>query len=180
MGNFFGMEDKATRYYEPLLGYVKSRVGNMHDAEDIVQDVFLKISKSDLNAVANLKSWIYKITKNTLIDYYRRKQLEITDLKDHYEEEVKDEETAIEQLSQCVLPFIERLPNEYASLLKLSEIEGLSQKEIAQQLNMNYVTVRSRIRRGRNKLRAIFEECCHVQLCRRGGIMDYKDSSNCC
>ena len=174
------MENQATTYYEPLLGYVRKRVGNEHDAQDIVQDVFLKISKSDLNAITNLKSWLYKITKNTLIDYYRKRQLEITELKEYYDEEVKDEEMAIAHLSQCVVPFIERLPEEYATLLKLSEIEGLSQKEIAEKLKMNYVTVRSKIRRGRNRLRAIFEECCNVQQCGRGGIVGFKDFSNCC
>ena len=58
-----------------LFGFIKSRIHNQELAEDLLQEVFIKIH-TNLNSLgegANLVSWIYRITRNTIIDYYRNK-----------------------------------------------------------------------------------------------------------
>ncbi len=174
------MKDTIHTLYEPLFGYIKKHINNTLDAEDVLHDIFLKLSKLDSSKIYNLKSWLYTITKNAIIDYYRKKKLEIYALEAQFIEESSDRTAAIYELSQCLAPFIEDLPTDYAQLLKLHELEGVSQKEIAERLNMNYVTVRSKIQRGRAKLKTMFIDCCDIQIGGRGSIMCYSNKSNCC
>lgn len=174
------MDSAVTQYYQPLFGFINKRINNSMDAEDLVQDVFLKLSRSDLDKIENLKSWLYTIAKNAIIDYYRKKKLEIIGLEQQLSTETYDEPSTIYELSQCIQTFIEYLPDDYARLLKLYEIEGVAQKEIAKRLNLNYVTVRSKIQRGRAKLKQLFVECCQVEQGGRGAILCYNNNSSCC
>ncbi len=75
--------------------------------------------------------------------------------------------------------FINELPEEYHHLMNLSELENMSQKEIAQQFDMNYTTVRSKIQRGRKKLKDVFTDCCVILQGGRGSILGYQSKSTC-
>lgn len=167
-------------YHNDLFAYVKKHVQNEADAQDIVQDVFYKLSKSDLSTIDNFKRWIYRVTKNTIIDYYRKKRLTLTALEDRFMAEQQDENEVVHELSGCIIPMIEQLPEDYQKLIRLSEIDGYSQKQIADELNMNYVTVRSKIQRGRTKLKALFSSCCSVKQAGKGSIVDFHNKTNCC
>ncbi|WP_422104434.1 RNA polymerase sigma factor SigZ [Winogradskyella sp.] len=174
------MKDTVENFYNPLFGYINKRINNALDAEDLLQDVFFKLSQSDLDKIVNLKSWVYAITKNAIIDYYRKKKLELNALEEQFAEETAVTDSTIYELSQCIRPFIEQLPEDYALLLRLHELEGVSQKDIAQQLDMNYVTVRSKIQRGRLKLKDLFANCCNIERGGRGSIICYSNNSKCC
>ncbi|CAL2108411.1 RNA polymerase sigma factor SigZ [Tenacibaculum sp. 190524A02b] len=173
------MQNQIVQLYNPLLGYVKKRVRNQEDAEDLTQDVFLKLSKSNKNGVDNLKSWIYTIAKNTITDYYRKKQLETNSIEDDSFLNHDEQEDASIELGKCVNSFIDQLPEEYRELMTLSELQEVPQKEIAEQLNMNYVTVRSKIQRGRKKLKELFEGCCTVLQGGKGSIIGFKSKTDC-
>ncbi|CAL2080618.1 sigma-70 family RNA polymerase sigma factor [Tenacibaculum sp. 190524A02b] len=173
------MQNQIVQLYNPLLGYVKKRVRNQEDAEDLTQDVFLKLSKSNKNGVDNLKSWIYTIAKNTITDYYRKKQLETNSIEDDTFLNHDEQEDASIELGKCVNSFIDQLPEEYRELMTLSELQEVPQKEIAEQLNMNYVTVRSKIQRGRKKLKELFEGCCTVLQGGKGSIIGFKSKTDC-
>lgn len=174
------MEKTAQYYYHPLFGFIKKRVQNTSDAEDLTQEVFYKLSKSDTSKIDNIKSWIYTIAKNAIIDYYRKKKMEMQLAEEDMIQESEHDSRIIGELSDCVLAFIEELSPEYRKLLKLSEIDGMSQKEIAQQLQMNYATVRSKIQRARQQLKEIFSKCCNIETGGMGSIMDYQKKSGCC
>ena len=169
------MQGQITQLYNPLLGYVRNRVRNREDAEDLTQDVFLKLAKSNSEGVENLKSWVYTIAKNTITDYYRKRQLHTEEIaEDVYAQDEYIEANAVEELGSCVQSFVDQLPEEYKELLTLSELKDIPQKEIAEQLHMNYVTVRSKIQRGRKKLKELFEGCCTVLQGGKGSIVDYE------
>jgi len=74
------LDDKVkhiwNEFSSELYKYINSKVKNKYDTEDILQDVFLKIHKNidKINDHSKLKSWLYKITKNTIIDYYKKKK----------------------------------------------------------------------------------------------------------
>lgn len=173
------MHSQINQLYNPLLGYVHKRVRNREDAEDLTQDVFLKLSSSNKEGVNNLKSWIYTIAKNTITDYYRKKQIVTESVADDYGVEEEDENEAAQELATCVRAYIDQLPEEYRELMILSELKDIPQKEIAKQLNMNYVTVRSKIQRGRKKLRGLFEDCCVILQGGKGSIMGYQERNTC-
>ncbi len=169
------MEGQIEQLYKPLFLYVKKRVNNQEDAEDLTQEVFYKLSKSETSKVESVKSWVYMIAKNTITDYYRKKKIPTTNEVEEvgYSYELNDENAA-DELSKCVTQFVNELPEDYRSIMLLSELEEIPQKEIAERLNMNYVTVRSKIQRGRKKLKDLFSDCCNVSQGGKGSILDYK------
>lgn len=173
------MEDQIAQIYKPLFLYVRKRVSNQLDAEDITQEVFYKLSKPNKAEVKNIKSWIYAIAKNTIIDYYRKKKLITEEIENIVINNEYIESDAIDELSSCILPFINQLPEDYRIIMKLSELEGVSQKEIAKRLVINYTTVRSKVQRGRKKLKALISGCCTIIQGGKGSILDYKKKNNC-
>ena len=165
--------------YQPLFLYIRKRISHQEDAEDITQEIFYKLSKSDISAINNVKSWVYAIAKNTITDYYRKKKMYTEDIEDFQMEEDNYVEKSIDELSRCVSSYIEQLPLDYRLIMQLSELQEIPQKAIAEQLNMNYVTVRSKIQRGRKKLKDIFTECCVIHQGGRGSIMDFEQRQSC-
>ena len=171
---FDSKEEQIEKLYQPMLNYVKKRIQKIEDAEDITQEVFYKLSKSDQNKIANIKSWIYTTAKNTIIDYYRTKKNSTEELNEIRYFHTEETDTAALELSQCVSSFIKELPQNYQNTMILSEIHEVPQKEIAEQLNMNYATVRSKIQRGRKKLKGFVTECCTISQGSRGSILEYE------
>ncbi|PKA84176.1 RNA polymerase sigma (SigZ) subunit [Ulvibacter sp. MAR_2010_11] len=171
------MQSQVTQLYNPLLGYVRSRVRNQEDAEDITQEVFFKLAKSNNNGIDNLKSWVYTIAKNTITDYYRKRQLETYSIeKDVYFDSDPIDDAGLE-LSDCIRAFVNQLPEEYRDIMILSELKDIPQKEIASRLNINYVTVRSKVQRGRKKLKQLLEGCCSILQGGKGSIMGFESKT---
>lgn len=166
--------------YQLLLGYVKKRVSNPMDAEDITQEVFYKLSKSDSSKIKNVKSWIFTIAQNTLIDHYRKKKRELESLKESFLAESETDTEVLQDLERCVVPFIELLPAPYDEILRKSEIEQIPQKQIAEEFQMNYVTLRSKVQRGRTKLKELFADCCKLEIAKSGSVLGYQKNHNCC
>lgn len=141
--------------------------------------MFYKLAKSDTEKIDNVKSWVYTIARNTITDYYRKRKIATSELGDYsFDGDYNQEDSALE-LSNCIIPFINELPEEYRSLMILSELEEISQKEIAEKLDVNYVTVRSKIQRGRKKLKDIFSDCCTFIQGGKGSIMDFRSKNDC-
>jgi len=166
------MDKQIKQLYEPLFLYVKKRVNNPEDAKDLTQEVFYKLSKSSCDSIDNVKSWMYTIAKNTITDFYRKKKIYTEEVSvNSVCFEIEAENTSLE-LSECVSLFVEELPEEYRFIMTLSELKEIPQKEIAKQLNMNYATVRSKVQRGRKKLKELFSEYCIVTQGGRGSILE--------
>lgn len=173
------MEKKIEQLYKSLYYYIKKRINNQLDAEDLTQEVFYKLYNSKSDKVENIKSWVYSIARNSIIDYYRKKKRYTEEVEDVFIQEEISKEDAVNELSNCIAPFIDQLPKDYISIMKLSEIENLSQKEIAKKFDMNYTTVRSKVQRGRIKLKELISDCCTVIQGGKGGIVDFKKNENC-
>ncbi len=173
------MQKQIELLYRPLFLYVRKRINNEMDAEDLTQEVFYKLAKYKSDKIENIKSWVYTIAKNTITDYYRKKKIITEDVEPVVIDDKHLDEETVAELSNCVAPFINQLPEDYRVIMKLSELEGVSQKEIAERLDMNYVTVRSKVQRGRVKLKELFADCCVVLQGGKGSILSYKRSGGC-
>ncbi|NDK55165.1 RNA polymerase sigma factor SigZ [Pontibacter fetidus] len=164
-------------YEAQLKGFVQKRILDKDEANDILQQLYLKVYKhcEQLPEVKNMKAWLYQITRNAVYDFFREnsKYQSITDVE--LEELPDDTRHDVEAL---VEPLISLLPEEYAEALRLSELEGVSQKEIAERLGISYSGAKSRVQRGREKLKALFIECCHLEFSHDGSIVaaSIKDS----
>ncbi len=173
------MQSQIENLYKPLSLYIRKRVNNQSDAEDLTQEVFYKLAKSEMDGIQNVRSWLYAIAKNTLTDYYRTKKISVEDLdKVEVESEIISCDT-VSELSNCIKPFVNQLPEELKSIMTLSELEGIQQKKIAEQLNINYVTLRSKIQRGRKRLKQMISECCVVTQGHKGSILDFRPRNGC-
>ncbi len=173
------MERQIQELYTPLFLYIRKRIHKLEDAEDLTQEVFYKLSKSNTDRIENVKSWVYTIAKNTITDYYRKRKIYAEAIDENTMEAEYNDTDVVKELGHCIAAYINRLPEEYRILMTLSELEDKPQKEIAEKLEMNYVTLRSKIQRGRKLLKRIFSECCTVSQGAKGSIIEYQKNKGC-
>jgi RNA polymerase sigma-70 factor (ECF subfamily) len=157
-------------------------VANDADAEDILQEVFIRIHRSLCCSSEWNKpeGWIYRVTRNLIIDYYRRRRDWAEIPEDLLEEADSDESDAEAQLALSLRETIDALPEPYRQALILTEYQGLNQKELAEKLGLSFSGAKSRVQRARLKLRDLLLACCHFELDRRGRIIDYYERCCCC
>lgn len=161
-------------FNDQLLGFIKARVNNSETAKDILQEVFIKIHQGsgNLSNEDKLASWVYQITRNTIIDYYRKKKLPISE--DSIFQEIATEESDSglnPQFVHCMMPFINQLPEKYGEALNKTIFGNLSQKEYALELDISYTAVKSRVQRARQQLKELFTHCCNIQTDSYGNII---------
>lgn len=171
------IEQAWVEYKDKLLSYVRAKIAAREDAEDILNDVFEKLLKTacDNGIPDNPASWLYSVTRNSIVDYYRAKKPTEQLPEDLVDSE--KESDAVQQLSQCMLPMINALPEDYRLPLILSEIEGRKQKEVAQELGLTLAAVKSRILRGKEKLQKSMIRCCTIYRNNAGKVIDYEKKS---
>ena len=159
-------------FHHLLRNYVAKRVSNRADVEDLVQEIFMKIHDKSPADDERMKSWLFAITRNAIIDYYRknknRKLVLEEDLSDLTEEADFDR---TKELERCLHRFIDELPEEYRQIILDSEIRGIRQKDLAGKYSLAYPSVRSRVQRGRAKLKEMFMQCCSIELDKRGNVL---------
>jgi RNA polymerase sigma factor (sigma-70 family) len=134
--------------------------GNSDDAQDLVQEVLLKVRKGlETYKPGSLEGWLSRITTNTFLDETRRRRRRPVDLLPEDPDRVlpagpaADVALAAEVLPDDVQQALARLPEEYRVAVVLCDVVGLSYQEIGESLDVPVGTVRSRIHRGRALLR---------------------------
>jgi RNA polymerase sigma-70 factor (ECF subfamily) len=177
-------EEVWEEFHTPLQHFIRRRVPDEVTAEDVLQDVFLKIHQhvDTLKDVRKLESWIYQIARNAIIDTYRRSRPAITlDAQEVVDlpEELPDDDI-VSELSPSVRAMVSSLPELDRQALVLTEYQGLTQKEMAERLGLSLSGAKSRVQRAREKLRQQLLECCHFELDRRGHILDYEPRCQSC
>ena len=165
-------------YKSSLFGYIKKRVTDNDDAKDILQDVLIKSYQycSKGKTVVHLKSWLFKITQNTIIDYFKKNKNSSFDI-DFADE--TNQSSLIGEASEYIKVLLKLLPKEYAIPLYMYDLENISQKEIAEKLNLTLPNTKSRIQRGRIKLKERFLECCLVEFDENGEMISFDIKPDC-
>ncbi len=171
------------QFHTRLKRFILTKVSDEDTADDILQDVFLKVHAKidELKDVSKLESWLYQITRNAIIDYYRTKKQSHSLPAEIIEEETT--ETPVQKLSVGINTFINQLPEEYRTAIIMSEIEGITQAEVAKRLGISVSGAKSRVQRGRKKLKELLFECCHFEFDKFGAVIDYyphPPSPSCC
>ena len=158
-----------------LQAFIRGRVSDEADAEDILQEVFLRIHRHlcCLPDVDKIDSWVYQIARNLIIDHYRSRR-ELAEIPEDLPSEVEiPQEDPETELARSLKEMIEELPDPYRQALTLNEYQDLDQKEVAEKLGLSLSGAKSRIQRARRMLRDMFLACCHFEMDRRGRILDY-------
>lgn len=163
-----------------LKRFILSKVKDESMADDILQEVFIKIhlKKGYLKNTDKLKSWIFTIANNTTLDYFRKRDLILPNEVDiNPDEDIsKDAHSA----SDCILPLILNLPKKYKEALILTEIKGMKQQAVADQLGISLPGAKSRVQRGRELLKTGFIQCCDYTLDENGFLKgEHKNIDEC-
>lgn len=169
-------------YHARLRAFILSRIPDGWVADDLLQDVFLKLHAglASLNDETKLTSWLYQITRNAIADYHRaqRPTVELSDGLPHPDTGLEADVTR--ELSHCLLPMIEQLPDGYREAIILSELEGHTQKEVAEIQGLSLSGAKSRVQRGRAKLREMLAACCRFEFDAAGRLSGYEPIERSC
>ena len=163
-------------YYPRIFQYLTRMVGP-NDAEDISQDVFDKINNGHggFQGKSKLSTWIYRIATNAAIDKCRsaayNHAMEHIAIEDGADRESRgmlgnhqppstDQLVIQKEMSECIKEYIDELSPDYKTVIVLSELEGLANREIAEILGISLDNVKIRLHRARAKLKAVLNEAC--------------------
>ncbi len=182
--------------HDGLRAFIAKRVNDPDHVDDILQDVFVRVHRQmhTVNDPRRIVSWIYQVTRNVIIDHYRKpgRQREIpsglnSEL-EAFNEVSKNSEAAHRdegresrsELAGCIRPMIERLSQDYREAITLVEIAGLTQQAAAKQMGLSLSGMKSRVQRGRRQLKQMLDDCCLIQLDRRKGVVEYRSRGTEC
>lgn len=167
-----------------LRGFIHRRVRDSAAVEDLLHDVFLKIhaGRDRVKDPARLQAWIYRITRNAVHDWYRRRRA-YEPMSRELEEQLAApdaEEELARRLAPAIRTCIERLPAAYRRVLIESDLNGVPQKALAERLGLSYSGLKSRVQRARRMIHEMLLTCCHFELDPRGRVIGYMPRAECC
>jgi RNA polymerase sigma-70 factor, ECF subfamily len=162
-----------THLSSDLRRFIRRRVPDHHVADDLLQETFVRVHRNigTLQEADRLGAWVYRIARNVIHDHHR-KATRVVALADA--DPVDDADDGQARCGGCdwLDEMIRSLPEGYREAVQLSEIEGLSQQEVADRIGLSLSGAKSRIQRGRALLRGVLEQCCHFEFDVRGNMMD--------
>ena len=164
-----------------LRAYVGARVDAAW-ADDVASDIIVRLvqHRDELECAQNPLAWMYRVASNAITDHYRRRSTERRMLKGAAADlstVPPADESSSDELAQCLIPMIRGLPPRYSEALLLTEIDGFTQAEAAERLGLSTSGVKSRVQRGRAKLKQAVLRCCEIELDGRGTVIDYRERS---
>jgi RNA polymerase sigma-70 factor (ECF subfamily) len=162
---------------ERLIGFVRSRSSCESAADDIVQQVFLRVHQnlSSLRNTERVESWVFQIARNAIADHHRlnskNAQLESEENSESKENPVDDRGNLNQEVGDWLRELAKRLPDDYRRAIELFELEGVSLKEISKLENISLSGAKSRVQRGRKKLAEQLKRCCELRFDKRGNVL---------
>lgn len=190
------MQQIWTDFGHQLRGFIARRVDNAADADDILQDVFLRIHqhRNSVRRTDRLGAWLFQVTRNAIADHYRaperRREViasagvgpEISGRDDAAQaaEAERDAAQAQRELAACLRPIVDRLPEIYRDAVVLADLEGITQREVAGRLGLSVSGAKSRVQRGRQAIKAMLQDCCRIQLDAGGRVTGYEAQTGSC
>jgi RNA polymerase sigma-70 factor, ECF subfamily len=160
--------------FRPKIHRYLARLAGTDEADDLTQEVFIKVSRGlkDFRGESKLSSWIYRIATNTALDHLRRPShitTEMSSIDMETEEEplrLKGEISLIDrqlirkEMNACIRNVIKQLPEDYRTVIVLSELEEFRNHEIAEILQVSLDSVKIRLHRARKQLKKELENLC--------------------
>lgn len=172
-----------TSFSGRLRGFIAKRVREEFDIEDILQDVFAKIHAglSNLKEDDKLEAWLFQVARRAIIDQYRGRsgKRRTAELPQEITDEVPAEDLTRE-VASCLDPMMTLIPEEDRQALRWTDLEGLSQKDLAERLGLSVSAAKSRVQRARQRLKDAVLDCCTLEMDRRGMPIDYTPKRDDC
>jgi RNA polymerase sigma-70 factor (ECF subfamily) len=173
-----------------LSAFVSRRIRDPHAAEDVAQDVLLRLHRNlgELRIHDRLDAFAYRIARNAIVDHYRAsasaKELpaepgHLTARIEAGAETEPEEATARRELARCLEPLVEQLPQRYREALLLTDLGELSQVQAADAVGLSVPGMKARVQRGRAQLQVLLTRCCDVAVDERSRIADVQHKGAC-
>ena len=162
--------------FQPKIHRYLARLAGADESDDLEQEVFMKVGRGlkDFRSESKLSTWIYRIATNAALDHLRSrslKQIEVSSMDSEKEEEGKyiplqrkmssiDLQLIRKEMNACIRNVIKKLPEDYSTVIVLSELEELGNREIAGVLQVSLDSAKIRLHRARAKLKKELETIC--------------------
>lgn len=169
-----------------LRAFLRSRVPSDSDADDLLQDVFVRVYENinSLRQAGRVESWVYQIARNTVTDFYRRRGPLPSDAVEEVADPPELDPVGEVNLNRAVGAWlsvtIDKLPQTLRDAVRMYEIEGMSQADIAVHLGVSLPGAKSRVQRGRRQLEDLLRGSCQLELDRRGNVIACKPARESC
>ena len=156
-----------------LRGWLRHRLRNTVDAEDLLQDVFLKAMRQGERfcAITNARAWLYEVARNALADRLRLARNTV-ELPEDISADL-DEAAAVDSLAACLPRVLSELSPEDREAITLCDLERLPQEEYARRKGLSLPGAKSRVQRARKRLREQLTLSCQVRLDAAGQVSDF-------
>lgn len=167
-----------TDHKDALYRFIFKRVKDEDLAKDLLQEVLMKVYRFCISrsGVKNVRSWLFQIAQNSIIDHARKQGKMSSDVPDVIDEVPED---AYKEAADFLVPIINLLPEKYALPLRMSDIDGMKQSDIAKKLGLNFSATKSRIQRARQLLKAEIITCCHLETDGKGNLLSFAIKDSC-
>lgn len=163
---------------EELYKFILGKINDEQISKDIHQEVFLKIQAKihQLKHTSKLTSWVYQITRNTIIDYFRKGKEKNISIDTLDIPETESENFDYSNLTNCINQKIENLSAEHKEAIILTSFKNYSQKELAAHLKISYSGTKSRVQKARQILKDNILDCPNVESDDTGKLLDFENN----
>lgn len=168
------------KHKSQLFNFIREKVGSDEVAEDILQEVALKLHVAlDKGEIEKQKAWVFKVARNTIADFYRN------EFKRTYALQSGQADTSSQQgYNYCVCDLTgfviqHYLPEKYGEVLFLADVEKIPQKQIADMMSLSLTATKSRVQRARKMLKELVENCVEITHNPDGSVSSYNLKTGC-
>lgn len=163
---------------EELYKFILGKIKDEQISKDIHQEVFLKVQTKilQLKHTSKLTSWVYQITRNTIIDYFRKVKNKNISLNDFDIAETDTENFDYSNLTNCINQKIENLSSQHKEAIILTSFKNYSQKELAEHLKISYSGTKSRVQKAKEILKEDILNCPNVESDKTGKLIDFENN----
>ena len=163
---------------EELYKFILGKIKDEQVSKDIHQEVFLKVQAKihQLKHTSKLTSWVYQITRNTIIDYFRKGNNKNVSIDNFDIPEVDTNSFDYSNLTNCINQKIENLSTNHKEAIILTSFKNYSQKELAEHLKISYSGTKSRVQKAKEILRENILDCPNVESDSTGKLLDFENN----
>lgn len=184
-------EELWDKHSSEIRNYIRLKVNNTYDVEDILQDVFIKVYQNieKLEKKDSVKSWIFTITKNKIIDFYRKKkdliisEEKLVELVGESYDENFETNNCNKEVHDYIKTLSKDIPKKYLEVYTLYEKEGMKHKDIVDKLGISISASKVRLMRAKELLKKNIKNDCGFKHDKYGNVIDCQskiESIKCC
>lgn len=173
-------------FSKPVKEFIRNQTHNAEVTDDLLQEVFIKIHQHlhELREEERLAGWVFQIARNTALNYFRSKKRALEQEDTVYQNNLEQTYFSENELNTMVAQWLEHfrqdLDPKYEEALRLVDIEGLSQVQLAEKLGISVSGAKSRVQRGREQLKQKLMDCCPVKVDAYGNIIEIRNKKGEC